>query len=147
LRVFVEKLFPAIMPYCAVDPETIITVNEVKDDPITLEIGTSLAVIIYELAINALSHAYAEDSPANYLRVISRTEYSKETEKETFSITVRDSGEGIEEDAIETAPSGSGIALVQSLADHIGAQFSYSYSKGTMAKIALEVSDSRPVFA
>ncbi len=147
LRVFVEKLFPSIMPYCRVDPATIITVNEVKADPITLEIGTTLGVIIYELARNAITHAYPQNSPANYLRVISRVEYDKETDSESLVIIVRDSGEGIPDDAIETAAPGSGIALVQSLAANIGAEFSYSYSKGTMAKITLKDSQSNPIFA
>ena len=60
---------------------------------------------------------------------------------------VRDSGEGIPEDAIESAVPGSGIALVLSLAESIGAEFSYTYNKGTMAKITLTESTDQPIFA
>lgn len=147
LNEFVDKLFEAISSEFDIDHEKMITVNEVKSDPLTLQIGTTLAIMIYELAINALLHAYADESPANYLRVISRTSYCKDNDEETFSVIVRDNGKGSSENAIESPIPGSGIGLVASLARSIGSELSYSYDKGTIAKITLTETADKPIFA
>ena len=115
-HLYVELVIDEVMQECPVDAKTVVSVNEVSRSPLSVEVASGLAIIVYELAQNSALHAFSLDSPANYLRVISSVENNADSPGATYTLTVRDNGQGLHEDSLDQAPSGTGLALAKAIA-------------------------------
>jgi PAS domain S-box-containing protein len=114
LRQYFEGLCDSIGA-SMIDEEGKITLTSTSDDSFaTANVSTSLGLIITELVINALKHAFPNRDMAGRINVDYRSEGTG------FALTVSDNGVGIAASNKPTAP-GLGTGIVDALAKHLGA--------------------------
>jgi len=114
LRQYFEGLCDSIGA-SMIDEEGKITLTTTTDDSsANANVSTSLGLIVTELVINALKHAFPERDKAGEIKV---DYHAKGT---GFALTVSDDGVGIAASGKPTAP-GLGTGIVDALAKHLGA--------------------------
>jgi PAS domain S-box-containing protein len=98
-----------------IDEDGKITLHSTTDDSsATANVSTSLGLIVTELVINALKHAFPDRDKAGQINV------DYHAQGTGFALTVSDNGVGIAASAEPTAP-GLGTGIVDALARHLGA--------------------------
>jgi two-component sensor histidine kinase len=114
LRQYFEGLCESIGA-SMIDDEGKITLTSTSDDSsATANVSTSLGLIVTELVINALKHAFPDRDKAGQITV------DYHAQGAGFALTVSDNGVGIAASAEPTAP-GLGTGIVDALAKHLGA--------------------------
>jgi two-component sensor histidine kinase len=114
LRQYFEDLCASIGA-SMIDEDGKITLNSTTDDSLaTANVSTSLGLIVTELVINALKHAFPDRGVAGRITVDYRGHGAG------FALTVSDNGVGIASSA-EPAVPGLGTGIVDALAKHLGA--------------------------
>jgi len=116
-----------------IDEEGNITLTSTTDDSsATANVSTSLGLIVTELVINALKHAFPDRDKGGQITV---DYHAKGT---GFALTVSDDGVGIAASAEPTAP-GLGSGIVDALAKHLGASVQTSdAAPGTKVAVVRE---------
>jgi PAS domain S-box-containing protein len=98
-----------------IDEEGKITLTSTTDDSsATANVSTSLGLIVTELVINALKHAFPDRHKTGQITV------DYHAQGTGFALTVSDNGVGIAASEEPTAP-GLGTGIVDALAKHLGA--------------------------
>jgi len=98
-----------------IDEEGRITLTSTTDDSwASANVSTSLGLIVTELVINALKHAFPDRHKAGLITV------DYHAQGTGFALTVSDNGVGIAASAEPTTP-GLGTGIVDALAKHLGA--------------------------
>ncbi len=98
-----------------IDDEGLITLHATVDDSsATANVSTSLGLIVTELVINALKHAFPNKDQTGDISV------DYHAQGEGFALTVSDNGVGISASKAPTTP-GLGTGIVDALARHLGA--------------------------
>ena len=132
LRQYFEGLCDSIGA-SMIDEEGKITLTSTSDDSsATANVSTSLGLIVTELVINALKHAFPDREKAGQVTVDYRAKGTG------FALTVSDNGVGIAASDQPTAP-GLGTGIVDALAKHLGATVETSgASPGTKVAVVRE---------
>ncbi|MGB7394847.1 MAG: CHASE domain-containing protein [Pricia sp.] len=104
------------------------------DLSIDLDRAVPLALIISELATNAVKHAYPDSEKYNELAVFVERLNSQEV-----SLTLQDNGKGLPEDFHIEKAEGIGFEIIQALCRQISAKLSYSSNgEGTQFTLIFE---------
>ena len=98
-----------------IDEDGKITLSTSTDDSVaTANVSTSLGLIVTELVINALKHAFPDQTEG-------AISVDYHAQGDGFALTVSDNGVGIAASSEPTAP-GLGTGIVDALARHVGAR-------------------------
>ena len=129
LRTYFTQLCESLGASMIADGERIrLTVN-VDDSIVKPDVSVSLGLIITELVINALKHAFSEQRPGNIV-----VDYSA-TGKE-WTLSVADDGLGIAA-GIDAPKAGLGTGIVEALARHLNAEMEMTDANpGTLVTIS-----------
>ncbi|MFT4520252.1 MAG: ligand-binding sensor domain-containing protein/two-component sensor histidine kinase [Halioglobus sp.] len=134
---YVDLVMADLIAQSEVDPETIITINDVPSRMIRAEIATPLAVVIYELAQNCLQHAFLPESEANYITIALKGVTGDESYVIAQKLVIRDNGVGAPANIVEAANESSGTGVVHSLAATIGGTVVYAMTSGTTISVTV----------
>jgi two-component sensor histidine kinase len=114
LRTYFTDLCSSIGASMISDPQRLSLGVTVDDSVTSSEASVSLGLIVTELVINALKHAFEGDDPSGTISVDYRSNAPG------WTLTVRDNGLGIPADQPAPKP-GLGTGIVEALAKQIGA--------------------------
>lgn len=143
-----EAIFEEVLPQAAVEPTTIITINEVTKELIPASIASPVSIIICELVENALIHAFDTGSPANYIHVaFSRSPHGDEA-GDYWLLEVSDNGKGLEaREPSDKIKEGYGLRIVHALAEELGAKLTIKQREGAFISIQIPATLSTRSFA
>ena len=114
LRPYFTELCASIGASMISDPELVTLAVEVDDSVTTADRSVSLGLIVTELVINSLKHAYPGDEPTGAIRV------GYHATADGWILTVADDGIGLQGDHASGKP-GLGTGIVQALAGQLSA--------------------------
>lgn len=115
-------------------PENITSINEVSAQPIPLQLASPLAIALYELVDNSITHAFGESPVNNYLHIIFTIEADNDA-KTLYHLTVDDNGVGLPEDFDPLEISSSGLAIVKSMSDRLSGALGFAVQQGTQVTL------------
>jgi two-component sensor histidine kinase len=134
LRPYFTELCASIGASMISDPELINLTVEADDTVMTADRSVSLGLIVTELVINALKHAFPADNPKGNITI------GFHSRQGGWSLIVADDGVGLPGDHASTKP-GLGTGIVKALADQLSASvLVHSADPGTIVSI---VSDAQ----
>ncbi len=113
LRAYFTSLCEGIGASMVRDPDKLLLEVEADDSMTSADISVSLGLIVTELVINALKHAFIGDRPGR-IRVIYRSTAS------SWTLSVGDNGVGMPKDPAQARP-GLGTSIVEALARQLHA--------------------------
>ncbi len=129
LRPYFTDLCSSIAASMVGNPERIRLTATVDDSVVNADTSVSLGLIVTELVINALKHAFTGDNPAGTIRV----EYASRSP--AWSLTVSDDGIGMPRDHA-AAKGGLGTGIVNALSKQVNATVTVaSANPGTRVSI------------
>jgi len=129
LRPYLTALCDSIGASMIQDREKILLVIRADDALTTADTSVSLGLIVTELVINALKHAFPQDQKG-------KISVAYQTQKADWILSVTDDGVGMPK-APHTAKGGLGTSIVQALAGQLGATISVACANpGTRVSIA-----------
>jgi two-component system, sensor histidine kinase PdtaS len=114
LRPYLTELCASIAASMIADPKLLALTVEVDDSFTTADRSVSMGLIVTELVINSLKHAYPDDHAKGTIAV------GFHATGDGWILTVADDGVGISEDHASGKP-GLGTGIVQALAAQLGA--------------------------
>ncbi len=128
LRAYLTNLCRSIAASMIPDPALLSLAAEIDDSTVEADISISLGLIVTELVINSLKHAYP-DGRGGKIRV---GYHASETE---WALTVSDDGIGMPEPRLD-AKGGLGTSIVKALAQQLEAEISVFDAKpGTVVTV------------
>jgi two-component sensor histidine kinase len=113
LRAYLTRLCETISASMVDDPARLSIKVEAPDIRVPTEVSVSLGLIVTELVINALKHAFPGQAGGSIL-------VSYVAEGSAWTLSVRDTGVGMPKDGIKIM-AGLGTSIVQALARQLGA--------------------------
>jgi len=129
LRVYFADLCDSIGASMIADPDRLLLTTTVDGSAVKADISVSLGLIVTELVINALKHAFPGHDPEGNISV----EY--ETRGTDWTLSVSDDGIGIPKHPSDTRP-GLGTGIVEALARQLDATVTLTDADpGTMVSI------------
>lgn len=135
LHDYIDDLCNLLLPGAAVDPTTITTLNLAGTSLIPASVASPLAIILRELVDNALQHAFASDSAANFIQVTLEIKPSTSSAPDMLECSVQDDGSGMPVGiSIETSRT-PGLRVVSALCRKLRAQVSLLREPGTQVTI------------
>ena len=130
LRPYFTDLCSSIAASMVGNPDRLRLTATVDDSVVNADTSVSLGLIVTELVINALKHAFAGDDPAGTIKV----EYVSRSQ--AWSPTVSDDGIGMPRDHV-ASKGGLGTGIVDALSRHLDATvIVVSANPGTKVSIA-----------
>lgn len=114
LRDYFTELCECISASMIADDSGLKLLSEIDDSKVDARVSVSLGLIVTELVINSLKHAFPDKLCAGTIRVSFRSEGSG------WRLCVEDDGVGFPVDAIDARP-GLGSGIVEALASQLGA--------------------------
>lgn len=139
LHRYTEGILARLLLSSPVNPETIVSINEVSSIPLPAELASPLSIVIYELLENSVQHAFESKSPANYIHIKMKHVTTYGSSGGHLDLSIRDSGIGIPASVEELGPESSGIAIVQSIVSELGGNLEFSGISGTTVSITIPV--------
>jgi two-component sensor histidine kinase len=128
LRDYFTDLCDSIGASMIADHDQISLTVTVDETMIKADVSVSLGLIVTELVINALKHAFPRHRKGKIL-----VDYR--SDGQAWTLTVRDTGIGMPKDSADTKP-GLGTGIVEALAKQLGANVEVVASKpGTLVSI------------
>jgi PAS domain S-box-containing protein len=110
-----------------------------------MDVAVPLGIIVNELVSNSLKHAFTEDREGEIRIKLCREEYSDETNKSLFSLTISDNGKGIPENLELGNLESLGLQLVSTLVDQMDGEIELKRAHGTEFRITfMEQKDHKP---
>ena len=113
LRPYFTDLCSSIAASMVGNPERLRLIATVDDSLVSADTSVSLGLIVTELVINALKHAFTGDDPTGTITV------NYTSRLPAWTLTVTDDGIGMPRD--QAAKSGLGSGIVDALSKHLGA--------------------------
>lgn len=136
LRPYFAELCSSITASMVANPERLRLTANVDDSVVSAGASVSLGLIVTELVINALKHAFTGDDPAGTIRV----DYMSRSP--AWSLTVSDDGMGMPR-AHSAAKGGLGTGIVDALSKQLGATVTVtSANAGTRVSIVHDAGHS-----
>jgi len=139
LKRYADILINEMLKSCPVDPESIITVNEISPRLVPAELASPISIILFELLENCMLHAFDGSSPANYIRLVLGLEDAAPGISDSLRLTVSDNGAGFSEDPEKLLSGSTGLGIVQSLATDLGGTLALSLKNGTVVTLTLPI--------
>lgn len=135
LRPYFTDLCRSIAASMVANPERLRLTATVDDSMVSADTSVSLGLIVTELVINALKHAFKGDDPAGTIKV----EYASRLP--AWTLTVSDDGIGMPRDHA-AAKGGLGTGIVDALSKHVQATVTVaSANPGTRVSIVHDGAD------
>jgi two-component sensor histidine kinase len=135
LRDYFTELCQSIGDSMIQDPESLRLTVEADDSVAGPEVSASLGLIVTELVINALKHAFPVDRGGDIV-------VGYRSEGENWTLSVRDTGIGMPKGAVVTRP-GLGTSIVEALARQLGATVDLADARpGARISIAHRVAEA-----
>ena len=131
LQKYTDSIIPKLLMSAPIDPESIITINEIPTRLLPAELASPLAIVLFELLENCFQHAFEGGSPANYIYITLEAKPSEMRPGRDFELCVRDSGVGITGSIEDLSNEHSGIAIVQSIVNKLGGTIELVTNAGT----------------
>jgi ligand-binding sensor domain-containing protein/two-component sensor histidine kinase len=128
LHKYTDGIIAALLNRSTVEPETIITINEVSSTLVPAQLASPLSVVIYELLENCILHAFEPGSPANYIIVKMSVGEAIGPSVRDLELSIQDSGIGIPDYTKDPGHATSGIAIVRSIVKKLGGTIQFSDS-------------------
>ena len=119
LRGYFADLCESIGASMIADPDRLSLTTSVDGSAVKADISVSLGLIVTELVINALKHAFPGHDPKGTISV------GYETRGADWTLSVSDDGIGIPKDEVAPKP-GLGTGIVEALARQLGASVTLS---------------------
>jgi len=140
LHKYTDGLIPGLLESSPINPQTIVTINEVTTNPIPTELASSFAIIIYELLENCIQHAFEPDSPVNYIHIKLDNEEISIAPYRCWRLYIQDSGVGSPVELENLKAEGSGIAVVRSIVAKLEGRLDFSSASGTTVVVEIPFS-------
>jgi ligand-binding sensor domain-containing protein/two-component sensor histidine kinase len=137
LQKYTNGIFAELLKDAPLKPETIVTIIEVSDMPIPIELASPISIILYEVLENSVQHAFKQDSLANYIQVTLSAEKDIEAAADFLNLSFNDNGVGVPDKIEELASEDSGIAIVESIVSKLGGSLNFSGKGGTRVSIKI----------
>jgi two-component sensor histidine kinase len=138
LRPYLTQLCASIAALMVRDPERLSIKLTVDDTSVSSDVSVSLGLIVTELVINALKHAYPDDRSGTI-----KVDYAGDGEGGGWMLEVADDGVGMSPAGEEPATAGLGTSLVEALVRQRRAKLTLiAGHPGTTVSIRHEPSDS-----
>ncbi len=137
LHKFTECLLVELTEQSDIDSGTIVTINGVSPRKLPVGVASPLALILFELLENALTHAFDTSSPVNYLEVETTWPENNGRPGTTMVLMVRDSGKGLPENSHPETITASGLAIVHHLVRELSGEISFDSRRGTSVTITI----------
>lgn len=116
LRPYLTELCASIAASMVADPAELKIVVEADDTAMSADRSTSVGLIVTELVINALKHAFPDEAPHGQITIGFLADTA-----EHWTLTVADNGVGFPGDN-DLAKPGLGTGIVNALAGQLGAE-------------------------
>ncbi|WP_418259582.1 ligand-binding sensor domain-containing protein [Haliea sp. E17] len=114
LHTFVENIVIGTLVNKEFDNHHVVVINSTSRQIIPANIGSTLAVIIFELASNSLRHGFVADSPVNYIDIFFALNSTDNTSNHYF-LRYSDDGIGFPQGIDPLSVNSTGLSLVRSL--------------------------------
>ena len=137
LQKYTDSICADLLQSAPVNPETIITINQVSPIGLPAELASHIALILYEILENSVQHAFDKNSPANYIQVSLSLTTDQESSENILEIVFSDNGIGVPDDIEELASEGSGIFIVGSIITKFEGTLEFSGASGTRVTITI----------
>ncbi|MBC7282980.1 MAG: sensor histidine kinase [Hoeflea sp.] len=119
------------------DPERLSIQVKVDDSVVVADVSISLGLIVTELVINALKHAFTEDQPGQIV-------IAYESTGREWTLSIADNGNGIPVGA-DTPKAGLGTGIVEALVKNLNGELTVGNAEpGTLVTISHRESSSLP---
>jgi ligand-binding sensor domain-containing protein/two-component sensor histidine kinase len=142
---FTDTCTELFMERSSAPAESIITVNEISERLVPGYVASGLAIIIYEILENTFQHAFAADSPANYVNIKLRNDWEPKNSRDVFVLTIIDNGCGAPEDLLEDPAPESGAATISAVVKKFEGTITLKTSNGTAIEASLKGSLYSPI--
>jgi ligand-binding sensor domain-containing protein/two-component sensor histidine kinase len=137
LRKYTEIALSNLLKQSPVNPETIVTINEVSPQLLPAELASPLALVLFELLENCILHAFEVASPVNYVHIKMGLSEDREKTLHTLNLSVHDSGMGLPSGVDDFISENSGIAIVQAIVNELGGNLQFSDENGTTVSLSI----------
>ncbi len=137
LKKYTEIVLSQLLACAPVNPETIVTVNEIPATLVPAVLASPLSIVIYEILKNCIQHAFVENSPANYIQISLTSQRNEQRTGDLWTLTVRDSGIGMPAGISNPEGGSSGLAIVHKVITKLKGAVNISSDDGTTVQITL----------
>jgi ligand-binding sensor domain-containing protein/two-component sensor histidine kinase len=137
LRRYTDKILDALLKRDEFSLLNVTTINNVAPHKLPVHIASPLAIVIYELAENALAHALSPSAQANYLQVSLEWSKSASGEQDCIELRIQDNGQSHPEGMNVDIPTTSGLGIVKRIASKLCAALEFSFNKGTTVSLTI----------
>lgn len=140
LEPYLAQLCASIGASMIFDREQLTLTTRVDPVSISRDISVSMGLVVTELVINALKHAFPDGRPGHVVVGYAAT-------GDDWTLSVSDDGIGMDEDP-ERSQAGLGMRIVQALAKQLGAEIAVEdTAPGTRVSLTRTVQIARQVAA
>lgn len=137
LHEYVDGLCSLLLPGASVDPATVTTINLATASLVPAPIATPVAILLYELLDNALKHAFAQASVANFVQVSIDVEQSVTAAADVLVVTVQDNGTGLPAELSFDSAATRGFTVVRALCERLQGATDIGMGPGTCITLSL----------
>jgi two-component sensor histidine kinase len=139
LKKYADILISEMLRTSLIDPEAIISINEITPRLIPAELASPISIIIFELLENSMLHAFDPQSPVNYIRMVAELTEDPAGSSQSLRITVSDNGIGLAQELEQLISGRSGLAVVMALVDSLDGTLLFSLEKGTAVTVTVPI--------
>ena len=107
-----------------------------------MDSAVPLGIIVNELVLNSLKHAFGENQEGEIRILLCREEMNHEISKPFFSLKISDNGKGIPENIDLERAESLGLQLVNILVDQLEGNIKLTRNQGTEFRITFSVEES-----
>ncbi|MFK8050992.1 MAG: triple tyrosine motif-containing protein [Halioglobus sp.] len=138
LKKFTDMTIGLVLKSSDLPIEAITTINDVTNKMVPDEIATPLALVIFELLDNCVSHAFQVRGPANYIQVSLQSNFNTSSQSHEISLVVSDDGVGLPSEIPDEELESTGLAFVRSVIKKFHGEMTISdRNPGTRVEILL----------
>lgn len=126
LKKYTDMAIDLTLKSSSIPAESITTINDVSSKMVPVGMATPLAIVIFELLDNCVSHAFLAGSPINYIQISLTCAFNTSSQFHQISLVVKDDGVGFPADIPREELESTGLALVRSVIDKFQGQMTLS---------------------
>lgn len=138
LNKFTDMAIGLVLKSSDIPIESITTINDVSNKMVPDEIATPLALVIFELLDNCVSHAFEARGPANYVQISLGSQFNTAAQSHQLTLVVSDDGAGFPIEIPKEEIESTGLAFVRSVISQFQGELTISNGNpGTRVEILL----------
>jgi two-component sensor histidine kinase len=130
LHKFTDMVLETLLKSSSIGSESIVTINEVTQDLVPIDIASPLCILIGEILENCFTHAVDIDRKANYIHIKFSIQ-NKDSAEPSYSLSIQDNGLGIPDNIHCSYPETAGLGIAGAIAKKLGGVLDISVDKGT----------------